>query len=176
MTAKECKQWRNAYETSHRRKFVFRPHSAPVLTSFEDSYSPQGPLGSTVYNEEYHWKPTCKADKICTGTASGHQRNNPHLCQSFFVWWLQRNAPHYSVVFPWKGLPSDREICKALGAQYHSTYTCDFQASSQGRDDNNKRDEKLAPLCNGFRNRHLFLLTNISQFSSTDWRAVCRGI
>ncbi|KAK5609171.1 hypothetical protein CRENBAI_015225 [Crenichthys baileyi] len=71
--------------------------------------------------------------------------------RSFFVWRLPRNAPHCSVVFPWKGLPSDREICKALGAQYRSTYTCDFQVSSQGHDDNNKRDEKLALLRNGLQ-------------------------
>ncbi|KAM4590456.1 testis-expressed protein 26 [Fundulus diaphanus] len=202
MAAKERKQWWNPYETSHRRQFVYQPTSAPeillhkhpVSTTFKDSSSHPGPLGSTVYNEEYYWKPQCKPNHICTGTASGHWRNNPHPRQEFFVWRFPRDTPRCSAASTQKGVPCDGEICKALGAQYCSIYTRDFKGSSQGPDESNKQDEKLAPLRIRLQKRESLpadtemrasyrppkqkpeLLPNIYQHSNMDQRALCRGI
>lgn len=40
-------------------------------------------------------------------------------------------SPEY-VRFPCKYPPSEVEICKALTAQYHSIYRCDFMGMPQG--------------------------------------------
>uniref|UniRef100_A0A8P4JVW6 Uncharacterized protein n=1 Tax=Dicentrarchus labrax TaxID=13489 RepID=A0A8P4JVW6_DICLA len=134
------KQWWDPYETSHGRQFVYRPNSAaeilcPTSTSFIDSYSKSGPFGSTVYNQDFSWKSSCKPECIRTGTASGHRRNNPHPSQSFMMWRLPRDTARSSeyVGFPWKCPPSEEEINKALTAQYRSTYRCDFMGMLQGK-------------------------------------------
>ncbi|XP_049926525.1 testis-expressed protein 26-like [Epinephelus moara] len=141
MATKEGKQWWDPYETSNRRQFIYRPNSAaeillcPASTSFIDSYSQSGPFGSTVYNKDFCWKPGCKPECVRTGTASGQRRNNPHPSQSFMMWRLPRDAARSSeyVSFPWKCPPSEREIRKALTAQYCSIYRCDFMGMPQGR-------------------------------------------
>ncbi|XP_070827394.1 testis-expressed protein 26 [Chaetodon trifascialis] len=153
MAAKEGKQWWDPYETSNRRQFVYRPHSAaeilPCLapTSFIDSYSKSGPFGSSVYNKDFCWKPACKPECIHTGTASGQRRNNPHPSQSFMMWRLPRDAAQSAeyVGFPWKCPPSQGEIRKALTAQYRSTYRCDFMSMPQGYDHVNGAERRLAP-------------------------------
>nr|XP_033486961.1 testis-expressed protein 26-like isoform X2 [Epinephelus lanceolatus] len=139
MATKEGKQWWDPYETSNRRQFIYRPNSAaeillcPASTSFIDSYSQSGPFGSTVYNKDFCWQPGCKPECIRTGTASGQRRNNPHPSQSFMMWRLPRDAARSSeyVSFPWKCPPSEREIHKALTAQYRSIYRCDFMGMPQ---------------------------------------------
>ncbi|XP_051253184.1 testis-expressed protein 26-like isoform X2 [Dicentrarchus labrax] len=141
MATREGKQWWDPYETSHGRQFVYRPNSAaeillcPTSTSFIDSYSKSGPFGSTVYNQDFSWKSSCKPECIRTGTASGHRRNNPHPSQSFMMWRLPRDTARSSeyVGFPWKCPPSEEEINKALTAQYRSTYRCDFMGMLQER-------------------------------------------
>ncbi|XP_068441045.1 testis-expressed protein 26 isoform X2 [Clinocottus analis] len=142
MATKEGKQWWDPYETSNRRQFVYRPKSAaeilvcPTSTSFKDSYSQSGPIGLTVYNKDFAWKPPCKPECIRTGTASGQRRNNPHPSQSFMKWRLPRDAARSSeyVSFPWKCPPSEEEIRKALTAQYSSIYRCDYISMPQGHD------------------------------------------
>uniref|UniRef100_A0A3P8SM64 Testis expressed 26 n=1 Tax=Amphiprion percula TaxID=161767 RepID=A0A3P8SM64_AMPPE len=120
------KSWWDPYETSYKKQFINQPNSAaeilcPMSASFIDSYSKSGPFGSTVYNKDFYWKPSCKPECIRTGTASGQRRNNPDAA---------RNSEY--VVFPWKCPPSEGEIRKALTAQYSSTYACDFMGLPQG--------------------------------------------
>ncbi|XP_026228713.1 testis-expressed protein 26-like [Anabas testudineus] len=154
MATKEDKQWWDPYETSHRRQFIYRPNSAteislcPTSTSFIDSYSRSGPFGSTVYNKDFCWKPACKTECIRTGTASGQRRNNPHPSKSFMMWRLPRDATRSLEYarFPCKYPPSEEELCKALTAQYHSTYRCDFMGMPQGYDNVNNAERRLAPL------------------------------
>ncbi|XP_044210798.1 testis-expressed protein 26-like isoform X1 [Thunnus albacares] len=143
----EGKQWWDPYETSHRREFIYRPNSAaeillsPKSTSFIDSHSQSEPFGSTVYNKDFCWKPTCRPECIRTGTASGQRRNNPHPSQSFMMWRLPRDTTRSSDSgrFPWKCPPSQGEIRKALTAQYRSTYRCDFMGLPQA-------EQRAAPL------------------------------
>ncbi|XP_036936081.1 testis-expressed protein 26-like isoform X2 [Acanthopagrus latus] len=147
------RQWWDPYETSNRRQFIYRPNSAaeillcPRSTSFIDSYSQSQPFGSTVYNKDFYWKPACKPECIRTGTASGQRRNNPHPSQSFMMWRLPRDAAPSSeyVAVPWKCLPSEAEIRKALTAQYRSTYRCDFMGMPQGCDRINSAERRLTP-------------------------------
>ncbi|XP_059188052.1 testis-expressed protein 26-like [Centropristis striata] len=154
MATKEGTQWWDPYETSNRRQFVYRPNSAaeillcPKSTSFIDSYSQSGPLGSSVYNKDFRWKPACKPECIRTGTASGQRRNNPHPSQSFMMWRLPRDAARSSryVSFPWNCPPSEGEIRKALTAQYSSIYRCDYTGMPQGDDHINNAERRLAPL------------------------------
>ncbi|KAM9359599.1 testis-expressed protein 26 [Symphorus nematophorus] len=122
-------------------------HRCPMSTSFIDSYSKSGPLGSTVYRKDFGWKPACKPECIRTGTASGQRRNNPHPSQSFMMWRLPRDSTQSSeyVVLPWKCPPSEGEICKALTAQYRSTYRCDFMGMPQGCDRINNAEKRFAP-------------------------------
>uniref|UniRef100_UPI0037E891C0 testis-expressed protein 26 n=1 Tax=Semicossyphus pulcher TaxID=241346 RepID=UPI0037E891C0 len=151
----EGKQWWDPYETSNRRQFIYQPNSAaefllcrsPTSTSFIDSYSLSGPFGSTVYNKDFCWKPGCKPESIRIGTASGQRRNNPHPSQSFMMWRLPREAARSSdyVSFPWKCPPTEGVIRKALTAQYHSTYRCDFMGMPQGFD-HTDNEGRLAPL------------------------------
>ncbi|XP_030007934.1 WD repeat-containing protein on Y chromosome-like [Sphaeramia orbicularis] len=146
MATKE-KQWWDPYETSQRRDFTYRPNSSaelllcPTSTSFIDSFSQSRPFGSSVYHEDFNWKPACKPECIRTGTASGQRRNNPHPSKSFMMWRLPRDATRSSeyVSFPWKCSPSEGEICKALTAQYRSTYRCDFMGMPQ--------EKRLVPPC-----------------------------
>ncbi|XP_070762709.1 testis-expressed protein 26 [Enoplosus armatus] len=154
MSALEDKQWWDPYETSHGRQFIYRPNSAaeillcPTSTSFIDSYSQSGPFGSTVYSKDFCWKPARKPECLCTGTASGQRRNNPHPSQSFMMWRLPRDATQSSeyVSSPWKCPPSEVEIRKALTAQYRSTYRCDFVGMPQGYDDSNYAERRLVPV------------------------------
>uniref|UniRef100_A0A3Q3M2M3 Testis expressed 26 n=1 Tax=Mastacembelus armatus TaxID=205130 RepID=A0A3Q3M2M3_9TELE len=122
----EGKHWWDPYETSHRRQFVDHSNSAaeillcPTSTSFMHSFLSPGPFGSTIYNTSFCWKPLCKPECIQT---------------SFMMRRLPRNATQSLeyVRFPWKHHPSEEEIHKALTAQYHSTYRCDFVGVPQGR-------------------------------------------
>ncbi|XP_053279098.1 testis-expressed protein 26 [Pleuronectes platessa] len=150
MEAKEVDRWWDPYETCHRRQFVFRPNSAadvllcPVSTSSIESSSRSGPFGSTVYHKEFSWKAACRPECIHTG----QRRNNPHPSQSFLTWRLPRDAtqnPEY-VRLPWKCLPSEGEIHKALTALYRSTYRCDFPSGPQGCDLVNNGERRPAPL------------------------------
>ncbi|KAM6987513.1 testis-expressed protein 26 [Tautogolabrus adspersus] len=139
MATKEGKQWWDPYETSNKRQFVYRPNSAaemllsPTSTSFIDTFSQSGPLGSTVYKKDFCWKSVSKPESIRTGTASGQRRNNPHPSQSFMIWRLPREAARSIdyVSFPWKCPRSEGAIRKALTAQYCSTYRCDFMGTPQ---------------------------------------------
>ncbi|XP_035800684.2 testis-expressed protein 26-like [Amphiprion ocellaris] len=154
MATKESKQWWDPYETSYKKQFINQPNSAaeillcPMSASFIDSYSKSGPFGSTVYNKDFCWKPSCKPECIRAGTASGQRRNNPHPSQSFMMWRLPRDAARNSeyVAFPWKCPPSEGEIRKALTAQYSSTYACDFMGLPQGYEDITKAEGRLARL------------------------------
>ncbi|XP_044058812.1 testis-expressed protein 26-like isoform X2 [Siniperca chuatsi] len=191
MATKE--QWWDPYETSHARQFVYWPNTAaevllcPTSSSFIDSYSLSAPFGSSVYNEDFCWKPACKPECLRTGTASGQRRNNPHPSQSFMMWRLPRDAARSSeyVSFPWNCPPSERKIRKALTAQYRSTYRCDFMGMPQERrlepvhskrevplpTDTEMRDnyrqpkQKLELLCNNSHNNN-----------NTDPNVACRGI
>uniref|UniRef100_A0A672ZGC1 Uncharacterized protein n=1 Tax=Sphaeramia orbicularis TaxID=375764 RepID=A0A672ZGC1_9TELE len=132
--------WWDPYETSQRRDFTYRPNSSaecPTSTSFIDSFSQSRPFGSSVYHEDFNWKPACKPECIRTGTASGQRRNNPHPSKVGIY-----NVSSEYVSFPWKCSPSEGEICKALTAQYRSTYRCDFMGMPQGR-----REKRLVPPC-----------------------------
>ncbi|XP_071781475.1 testis-expressed protein 26 [Centroberyx gerrardi] len=154
MAAKDGKQWWDPYETSQRREFIYRPNTAsevllsPTSKPFRDSYSQSGPFGSTLYNEDFCWKPACKPECIRTGTASGQRRNNPHPNRSFMMWRLPRGTAQSSVDvrFPWKRPPSEEEIRKALTAQYCSTYRTDFMGIPQGCGHINNAEGRLAPL------------------------------
>ncbi|GAA6232707.1 testis-expressed sequence 26 protein isoform X1 [Lates japonicus] len=75
------------------------------------------------------------------------------------MWRLPRDAtrsPEY-VRFPCKCPPSEGEICKALTAQYCSTYRCDFMGMPQGCDHSNDAERRLAPL---HSRRHVPLSTD----------------
>ncbi|CAB1348449.1 unnamed protein product [Coregonus sp. 'balchen'] len=94
-------EW-DPYETSQKRDFIYRPSSStPVLPptttrAYINSYALAGPVGATVYNEEFCWKPAAKPDSIRTGSASGNRRNNPHPSQSFMVWRLPKGLKQSS--------------------------------------------------------------------------------
>ncbi|KAK2846748.1 hypothetical protein Q5P01_009747 [Channa striata] len=145
------------------RHFVHQPNPAteillcPTSTSFIDSKS--RPFGSTVYNKDFRWKPACRPECIRTGSASGNRRNNPHPSQAFMMWRLPRDAtrsPEY-VTFPRKCPPSEEEIRKALTAQYHSTYRCDFMGRPQGPDHMNNAERRLDAL---HSRRHMSVCTD----------------
>ncbi|XP_029302723.1 testis-expressed protein 26 [Cottoperca gobio] len=200
MATKEGKQWWDPYETSNRRQFVYRPHPTaeillcPTSTSFIDSSSQSGPFGSTVYNKDFGWNPACKPECIRTGTASGQRRNNPHPSQSFMRWRLPKDSTRSSeyVGIPWKCPPSEREIHKALTAQYSSIYRCDYMGMPQGHGHFNNAERRLAPLQSRCE-MPLFIDTemrdnyrlpkqkpelqgNLSHYSSTASDVACRGI
>ncbi|KAM8902918.1 testis-expressed protein 26 isoform 2-T2 [Spinachia spinachia] len=149
MATKEGKQWWDPYETSNRRQFICHPKSVaeilmrPTSTSFVDSSLKSGPFGSPVYNRDFCWKPPCKSECICTGTASGQRRNNPHPSQSFMKWSLPRDGAQSSeyVGVPWECHPSEGEICMALTAQYSSIYRCDYT----GQAHHNMRNGRIPP-------------------------------
>ncbi|XP_034404876.1 testis-expressed protein 26-like isoform X2 [Cyclopterus lumpus] len=173
MATKESKQWWDPYETSNRRQFVHWPKSAaeilvcPTSTSFIDSSSQSGPIGSTLYNKEFCWKSPCKPQCICTGTASGQRRNNPHPSQSFMKGRLPRDAARSSeyVGSPWKCPPSEGEMRKALTAQYSSIYRCDYMSMPQEMRDNYRQPKQK-----------LELLGNSSHDRCTHPKVTCRGI
>uniref|UniRef100_A0A667XUV4 Testis expressed 26 n=1 Tax=Myripristis murdjan TaxID=586833 RepID=A0A667XUV4_9TELE len=116
--------------------------------SYRDSYSRSRCVGSTVYNDDFCWKPACKPECIRTEAASGQSRNNPHPNQYFMMWRLPRGTRQMSadVGFPWNCPPSEDEIHKALTAQYCSTYRTDFTGIPQGCDGINNAERRLAPL------------------------------
>ncbi|XP_021418912.2 testis-expressed protein 26 isoform X1 [Oncorhynchus mykiss] len=132
-------EW-DPYETSQKRDFIYRPSSStPVLPptktrAHRNSYALACPVGATVYNEDFCWKPAAKPDSIRTGSASGNRRNNPHPSQSFMVWRLPKGQKQSSVGgwSPWKSPPSEEEIRNALTAQYRSTYRTDYLGMPQG--------------------------------------------
>ncbi|XP_058600584.1 testis-expressed protein 26-like isoform X2 [Onychostoma macrolepis] len=122
------------YETSHKRDFIYRPISSiPTLrpkTSgniYRNSYTLDDPVGSTAYNEDFCWKPVSKTACIRSATASGNRRNNPHPSQAFIVW---RHSADQMKCFsgrsPLQHPLTEKEIQKALSAQYRSTYRTDF--------------------------------------------------
>uniref|UniRef100_A0A3B4U967 Uncharacterized protein n=1 Tax=Seriola dumerili TaxID=41447 RepID=A0A3B4U967_SERDU len=77
--------------------------------------------------------------------------------KSFMMWRVPRDAtqsPEY-VRFLCKCPPSEGEISKALTAQYHSTYRCDFMGMPQGHDHINNAGRRLVPL----HSRHLVPLS-----------------
>uniref|UniRef100_A0AAQ4PAP1 Uncharacterized protein n=1 Tax=Gasterosteus aculeatus aculeatus TaxID=481459 RepID=A0AAQ4PAP1_GASAC len=148
----EGKQWWDPYETSNRRQFICHPKSAAEIlvcptSTFVDSSSKSGALGSTVYNRDFGWKPPCKPECIRTGTASGQRRNNPHPSQSFLKWSLPGDATQSSeyVVFPRECHPSEGEIRMALTAQYSSIYRCDYAGMPQGHNHRNNGEVRIAP-------------------------------
>ncbi|KAM9453244.1 testis-expressed protein 26 isoform 2-T2 [Salvelinus alpinus] len=138
-TAMAAVEW-DPYETSQKRDFIYRPSSStPVLhpttiRAQRTSYALACPVGETVYNEDFCWKPATKLDSIRTGSASGNRRNNPHTSQSFMVWRLPKGQKQSSAGgwSPWKSPPSEEEIRNALTAQYRSTYQTDYLGMPQG--------------------------------------------
>ncbi|XP_056297331.1 testis-expressed protein 26-like isoform X2 [Pseudoliparis swirei] len=194
MATTEDKQWWDPYETSHKRQFVYRPAAeilvCPTSTSFIDSSSQSGPIGSTLYNKDFCWKPPCKPECIRTGTASGQRRNNPHPSQSFMKWRLPRDAARSSeyVGFPWKCPPSEGEIRKALTAQYSSIYRCDYMRHDHLIDGERRpaprhsRPEKILSTDTEMRDNYrqpkqkLELLGNSSLYSCPHPNVTCRGI
>ncbi|XP_029027233.1 testis-expressed protein 26-like isoform X3 [Betta splendens] len=119
-------------------------HRVPMSTSLIGSRSQLGPFGSTLYNKDFCWKSACKPESICTGSASGHRRNNPHPRQSFMMWRLPRDARQSLeyVGFPCNCAPSEAEVCRAVAAQYHSIYRGDFAGMPQGYDHHNGAERR----------------------------------
>lgn len=122
------KQWWDTYP-------VLRPTTTKAI---RNPYSLCGPMGSTVYDEDFHWKPASKSDSISTGSASGNRRNNPHPSQSFMVWRLPKRSKQASMDggSRWKSPPSEEEVRHALSAQYRSTYSSDFLGIPPGCHEN----------------------------------------
>ncbi|XP_067102323.1 testis-expressed protein 26-like [Osmerus mordax] len=151
MPALDEKPWWDPYETSQKRDFIYRPNSStqvirPTTTkAFRNPYSLCGPVGSTVYNQDFHWKPVCKPDCIRTGSSSGNRRNNPHPSQSFMVWRLPKGSKQLAAdgQSQWKNPPSEEELRNTLTAQYRSTYRTDFLGVPQGY---HRNQTILAPL------------------------------
>ncbi|XP_043114331.1 testis-expressed protein 26-like [Puntigrus tetrazona] len=133
------RRW-DAYETSHKRDFIYRPISSiPVLrpkTSgniYRNSYALDDPVGSTAYSEDFCWKPASKTACIRSATASGNRRNNPHPSQAFMVWRHSADQMKcFSGSSPLQHALTEKEIQKALSAQYRSTYRTDFLGLPQG--------------------------------------------
>ncbi|XP_073673412.1 testis-expressed protein 26 [Garra rufa] len=133
------RRW-EAFETSHKRDFIYRPISSiPTLrpkTSgkiFRNSYSLGDPVGATAYSEDFCWKPVSKTACIRSATASGNRRNNPHPSQAFMIW---RHSADQMQSFDGSShlqrSLTEKEIQKALSAQYRSTYRTDFLGLPQG--------------------------------------------
>ncbi|XP_012682473.2 testis-expressed protein 26 [Clupea harengus] len=145
----DTKQW-DPYETSHERDFVYRPNSSkPVVgtstpKAYQNLYTLDDPVGATVYNEEFCWKPASKPTCIPTGTASGNRRNNPHPSESFLVWRLPRRLRQMSADDgrPGTSFPTEQQIAEVLSAQYRSTYSTDYLGIPQGV----QKPTKLKPL------------------------------
>lgn len=145
----DAKQW-DPYETSHRRDFVYRPNSSELVYSstaraHRNPYTLDQPLNSTtVYNQEFCWKPTVKPACIRSGTTTGNRRNNPHPSESFMVWRLPRGAKQMSSYEgqPGTSLSTEQQIADALSAQYRSTYSSDYLGIPQGV----RKPTKLKPL------------------------------
>ncbi|KAM4627616.1 testis-expressed protein 26 [Polymixia lowei] len=169
MAAKDGRKWWDPYETSQKRGFIYRPNSTSEVLlpatseSFRDSYSLSGPVGSTVYNEEFCWKLSSKPECIRTGSASGQRRNNPHPSRSFMMWRQPKGAIQSSADgrLPWRGPPSEEKIREALTGQYCSTYRTDFMGIPQGSDHMINREGRLAPL---YRKRQ------VPHFTDTEMR------
>uniref|UniRef100_A0A672ME00 Uncharacterized protein n=1 Tax=Sinocyclocheilus grahami TaxID=75366 RepID=A0A672ME00_SINGR len=127
-----------AYETSHKRDFIYRSiPSIPALrpkTSgniYRNSFALDDSVGATSYSEDFCWKPVSKTACIRSATASGNRRNNPHPTQ---VWKNIRvdQMKCFSGSSPLQLPLSEKEIQKALSAQYRSTYRTDFLGLPQG--------------------------------------------
>ncbi|KAK7156627.1 hypothetical protein R3I94_006620 [Phoxinus phoxinus] len=90
-------------------------------------------MGATAYSEDFCWKPVSKTACIRSATASGNRRNNPHPSQAFMVW--RHNADQIKHCDGSSSLQlalTEKEIQKALSAQYRSTYQTDFIRLPQG--------------------------------------------
>uniref|UniRef100_A0A673J979 Uncharacterized protein n=1 Tax=Sinocyclocheilus rhinocerous TaxID=307959 RepID=A0A673J979_9TELE len=144
----DVKRW-EAYETSHKRDFIYRSISSiPTLrpkTSgniYRNSFALDDSVGATSYSEDFCWKPVSKTACIRSATASGNRRNNPHPSQvnSTFcnfqnkVWKNIRvdQMKCFSGSSPLQLPLTEKEIQKALSAQYRSTYRTDFLGLPQG--------------------------------------------
>uniref|UniRef100_A0A8C1WA61 Testis-expressed protein 26 n=1 Tax=Cyprinus carpio TaxID=7962 RepID=A0A8C1WA61_CYPCA len=133
------KKW-EVYETSHKRDFIYRPISSiPSLrpkTSgniYRNSYTLDDPVGATAYSEDFCWKPVSKTTCIRSATASGNRRNNPHPSQAFMIWRHSADQmKHFGGSSPLQHPLTEKEIQKALSAQYRSTYRTDFLGVPQG--------------------------------------------
>ncbi|XP_067307781.1 testis-expressed protein 26-like isoform X2 [Pseudorasbora parva] len=134
------KKW-DVYETSHKRDFIYRPISSNPTqiwskTSgkvYRNAHSLDEPVGATAYSEDFCWKPLSKTACIRSATASGNRRNNPHPNQAFMVW--RRTADQVKHIDGSSSLQlplTEKEIQKALSAQYRSTYRTDFIGLPQG--------------------------------------------
>ncbi|KAK9962370.1 hypothetical protein ABG768_007740 [Culter alburnus] len=134
------KKW-DVYETSHKRDFIYRPISSiptPIRPKtsgkiYRNSHALDDPVGATAYSEDFCWKPVSKTACIRSATASGNRRNNPHPRREFMVW--RHNADqikHFDGRSSLQLTLSEKEIQKALSAQYRSTYRTDFLGLPQG--------------------------------------------
>ncbi|XP_070685947.1 testis-expressed protein 26 isoform X2 [Pempheris klunzingeri] len=101
------------------------------------------------------------------------------------MWRVPRDTTRRSeyVSFPWKCSPSEGEIRKALTAQYHSTYRCDFMGMPQERRCAPKHSRCEVLLSTEMRDSYCQpkqkpeLQGNHSHYSyNTDPNVACRGI
>eukprot|EP00062_Callorhinchus_milii_P007063 gi/632948235/ref/XP_007889479.1/ PREDICTED: uncharacterized protein LOC103177212 isoform X2 [Callorhinchus milii] len=131
----------NPYETTFERAFPFRPGSAAhnlrpsSSNGYTYPYHLGEPIGNTLYNIDYCWKPYSKQKAIRSGSSSGFRRNNPHPSQAFLIWRLapkERQIPYTSQSDYGVRPRSQEDICRTISAQYRSIYQQDYLGMPQG--------------------------------------------
>uniref|UniRef100_A0A4W3KHM9 Uncharacterized protein n=1 Tax=Callorhinchus milii TaxID=7868 RepID=A0A4W3KHM9_CALMI len=88
------------------------------------------PIGNTLYNIDYCWKPYSKQKAIRSGSSSGFRRNNPHPSQvSSISITYEKTIVYASATAKPR---SQEDICRTISAQYRSIYQQDYLGMPQG--------------------------------------------
>ncbi|KAG9491923.1 hypothetical protein GDO78_000429 [Eleutherodactylus coqui] len=102
--------------------------------SYRNPYYLCDPVGISMYNDEFYWKPYSKAEPIRAATASGARNHRPHPDKTFSAWKLPHEEKKISQDSrsPWMKPPSIEEVQRAVRGQYLSTYKGDYLGTPQG--------------------------------------------
>ncbi|KAG8452843.1 hypothetical protein GDO86_004581 [Hymenochirus boettgeri] len=116
---------------SLRLLFCLSPQTSK---GYRNPYRLGDPVGSSMYVDEFPWKPYSKPELIRAATSSGCRSNNPQTNEAFTTWKLSREEQ--KVVFdtcsPLKNPSTPEDIQKAMRAQFSSTYRGDYLGIPQG--------------------------------------------
>ncbi|XP_069828174.1 testis-expressed protein 26 isoform X1 [Dendropsophus ebraccatus] len=128
------------YETTMNRDYPHKVCPPPVALrpktskSYRNPYYLCDPIGISMYNDEYSWKPYSKPEPIRAATASGARNNRPHPDKTFSAWKLPHEEKKISQdsYSPWIKPPTIEEVQRAVRSQYLSTYKGDYLGTPQG--------------------------------------------
>ncbi|XP_064610080.1 testis-expressed protein 26-like [Liolophura sinensis] len=81
-----------AFSTSYSRDYTSKltptvvAHRPSTSQGYATTNDKRGPIGMTLYTEDFGNKPINLCDPIRSGTSSGERNNNPHPKQAFMTW------------------------------------------------------------------------------------------